>query len=554
MSMDGPAQRRGGCDWTPRLRARLMHAVLALPCLLQACALSTPPALTVDELLIVDCLLPGQVRQLGAFSTGITPRRPARIPAHECSAGGGEYALASHDPAGALKLWLPFAQAGDAAAQTQVGELYERGVGGTPDEATAAHWYQRAARQGDPRAMVDLGALFERGAGVGRDPAQAERWFRQASGLAALTPGPSVHIIEPLTVLPTRAAEAPPLLTIKPGLRQIVLRVRAESGWRSVKLDGLETRPDEQGLIRLPVAPADDGQIRNVEVVDRQGRRAELRFVLALGGAKAQEATAPGNGRSERVAARLAGRGEAHALIIANEDYASWQALDTPLRDAQALRQLLQSRYGFKVTLLSNATRRDVFAAFAALRDSLGAQDRLLVYYAGHGEVDPVTRQGYWIPVDGERRLRSQWVSVSDVTDQLGAMAARQVLVIADSCYSGTMTRAALPGVGPGLDAAAREHALDAATGVRARVALTSGGVEPVVDGGAGRHSLFARSLLDVLGALPEPTEARRVHHELLARFTWRAQALGVRQQPDYAPIRFAGHEAGDFVFVPRRR
>ena len=27
---------------------------------------------------------------------------------------------------------------------------------------------------------------------------------------------------------------------------------------------------------------------------------------------------------------------------------------------------------------------------------------------------------------------------------------------------------------------------------------------------------------------------------------------FNLRQRPDYAPIRFAGHEAGDFVFVPR--
>jgi hypothetical protein len=84
-------------------------------------------------------------------------------------------------------------------------------------------------------------------------------------------------------------------------------------------------------------------------------------------------------------------------------------------------------------------------------------------------------------------------------------------------------------------------------------VALTSGGLEPVVDGGAGRNSLFASSLLEVLDAVREPIETRRLFDALAARFSLRAQRLRVPQKPQYAPIRFAGHEAGDFVFVPRR-
>jgi uncharacterized protein len=86
----------------------------------------------------------------------------------------------------------------------------------------------------------------------------------------------------------------------------------------------------------------------------------------------------------------------------------------------------------------------------------------------------------------------------------------------------------------------------------RARVVLSSGGVEPVADGGAGANSLFARSLLDVLGAVHQPIAARRIHEELAVRFAVRAEQLKLRQRPEYAPIRYAGHEAGDFVFVPK--
>ena len=148
--------------------------------------------------------------------------------------------------------------------------------------------------------------------------------------------------------------------------------------------------------------------------------------------------------------------------------------------------------------------------------------------------------------------MRSRWISVLDVTDQLNATTARQVLVVADSCYSGTMARSAVSSVDAAVSAASRLQALRTLQRLRARVAMTSGGDEPVADGGAGRNSLFARSLLDVLAAVHEPMEAQRVFAELSARFGLRAHTLNLRQRPDYAPIRFADHEAGDFVFVPR--
>jgi hypothetical protein len=512
---------------------------------------SPPPTSNrADELLVVDCLLPGQVRQLGAFATGISPRRPAKLSVRECEQAGGEYAVASREPKAALNLWLPFAQAGDAQAQTQVGELYERGIGSAPDYGSAAHWYEKAAAQGDTRAMVNLGSLYERGAGVARDTAQAAALFRQASGLSGAPAPMSIHIVEPLTVLPTRSGAAPlPAMTLRAGTREIVLRVRAEAGLRGVAVNGRAAAVDGQGLLRVPVDAALGSLDLRVVATDQRNQRAELRFV-ALVAAPGREAP-PALAREPGTVPSFGG--EHHALIIANDDYPAWERLDTPSRDGQDLRNLLRSRYGFKVTLLQNATRRDLFTAFAQLRATLGPADKLLVYYAGHGEIDPVTQRGYWIPVDGERRNRANWVSVPDITDQINAMAARQVIVVADSCYSGTMTRVSLPGSDDAAEPAAHWKSLAALNGLRARVALTSGGVEPVVDGGAGRNSLFARTLIDVLQALPEPMPARRLHRELLARFAWRAQALGVTQQPDYAPIRFAGHEAGDFVFVPRR-
>ena len=121
-----------------------------------------------DNLLVVDCLLPGL--------------QPAKTTAQDCQLGGGEYVLHG-DRNAALRVWLPQAEKGDKIAQTYVGEIYEKGLGATPDYARAAQWYRKAVEQGYARAQVNLGFLYEKGLGVPKDPETALKWYRQASGL-----------------------------------------------------------------------------------------------------------------------------------------------------------------------------------------------------------------------------------------------------------------------------------------------------------------------------------------------------------------------------------
>src|SRR3989304_956805 len=148
-------------------------------------ALSEPPSASGDEFLVVDCLLPGQIRKLGKRTTFLTARRPIKAAAGDCEIRGGEYVSYDRsDYATALKVWLPQAQEGDATAQTYVGEIYEKGLGLQPDYVLAAQWYRKAAEKGDARAQVNLGHLYEKGLGVEKDPSKALNWYRKASGLS----------------------------------------------------------------------------------------------------------------------------------------------------------------------------------------------------------------------------------------------------------------------------------------------------------------------------------------------------------------------------------
>lgn len=139
----------------------------------------------IDDYVLVDCLLPGQIRQLGTRMTFMAPRRMVKSTKTDCGIRGGEFVLFDRsDYGGALRELLPKAQGGDPVAQTYVGEIHEKGLGlPGPDYVQAASWYLKAAQQGHGPAQVDLGSLYERGLGVPKDMAQALEWYRLASGL-----------------------------------------------------------------------------------------------------------------------------------------------------------------------------------------------------------------------------------------------------------------------------------------------------------------------------------------------------------------------------------
>ncbi len=240
----------------------------------------------------------------------------------------------------------------------------------------------------------------------------------------------------------------------------------------------------------------------------------------------------------ERTAGRELGLGRYHALVIGNENYAKIEPLRTARADAEAVATLLRNRYGYAVELLLDADRATIVSTLARYRAELTPSDNLLIYYAGHGVFDPEEDHGYWLPVDAERNDPSAWVANASVTRQLKAMEAKHVLVVADSCYSGTLMR--------GLARVGRDPGhLDRLVSRRSRTALTSGGDEPVADG-SGPHSAFAAAFLREL----EQNEVVLEAAELFQRVR-RAVELESAQRPRYAPIVSAGHEDGEFLFVP---
>jgi uncharacterized caspase-like protein len=128
----------------------------------------------------------------------------------------------------------------------------------------------------------------------------------------------------------------------------------------------------------------------------------------------------------------------------------------------------------------------------------------------------------------------------------------RQILVVADSCFAGKLTRSAMGRVDPDAEGSERQVRLRAIAQQKIRATLTSGGAKPVLDEGEAGHSIFAAALLGVLTENHDVLETERLYWTVRSRVVQAAEKMQFEQIPTYGPIHMAGHEGfGDFVFVP---
>lgn len=761
------------------------------------------PHKDVDKLMIVDCMLPGKVMRLGTGARYMSARRPIKTTGADCEIRGGEYvAYDRASYATSLKVWLPEAKSGDPKAQTYVGEMFEQGLGTTPDYETAVAWYRKAAEQGYERAQMNLGSMYERGLGVEKDEVEALNWYRKATGMgadelvsadeyaeleeeasglrealaasqaevarlrenlksslqelddsqsrldrtlldlqeirfqaerasamgsddatvAALyeeirqkeqelaanrkelseirvaydrqqmqlaeqlnaqqdneaatqalldlqrekiaslemqvrqlsqslerrqaelqqsnaelsslrqqlasrpSPGENEEVRELMGVIAQQQAELEKkahttsfleqelanqrqqLEAERQAYQQREERLLANADVLQVELQDLQDRLDQtQTLLSTYQQRLVESdrliQRQEAEILDLQSNIRQLRTStqdrnaptiqtaearlgqksVDLAGAQGQHAAlvatvnnleveldrlrsqlsqanqlAGSTTRSIGPAASLPPRpllpevefGTYYALIIGNNEYPELPSLETPVNDALAVSRVLEERYGFKTQVLINADRYTILQTLNSYKERLTDQDNFLLYYAGHGTLDEKNNRGHWLPVDASPTVPANWISNVTITEYLNTFEAKHIMVIADSCYSGTLTRQVRPALARGKPRQREIEYYQKWANVASRTALTSGGVQPVLDSGGGGHSIFASGLLKTLesnqGILPGPD----LFYEVYQRVT--SSGLNEMQQtPTFDVIDHTGDLGAPFFFVP---
>ncbi len=241
--------------------------------------------------------------------------------------------------------------------------------------------------------------------------------------------------------------------------------------------------------------------------------------------------------------------------MIGINDYEFMNPLQTAVNDAEAIRRVLTERFAFRVRYLPDPTRDEILEMLNTLRKDLTENDNLLIYYAGHGTLEKVNDRGYWLPRDAKPDDNTNWIPNYQLTDLLNIMSARHILVISDSCYSGTITRSSATALRSGRtrEQLAADYAV--MNEKRSRTALTSGGLQPVLDQGRDGHSVFASALLDALNEVDQVVDSQSLLLQIRSRVAQSAYDRDrFEQVPTYGPINFARHEFGEFLFVPKQQ
>ncbi len=130
------------------------------------------------------------------------------------------------------------------------------------------------------------------------------------------------------------------------------------------------------------------------------------------------------------------------AVIIGIQDYSNHiPPLQTPIRDATRLAQVLADEHGYETLVL---TEQVTLARLRTLLESelpnrLDKNDRLLVYFAGHGVAltDENGPAGYLIPQDANAAEPAGFLPMAEVQQALENLPCRHVLIILDCCFAG---------------------------------------------------------------------------------------------------------------------
>ena len=260
-----------------------------------------------------------------------------------------------------------------------------------------------------------------------------------------------------------------------------------------------------------------------------------------------------------------------YGVVIGIDHYGGGiPALRTAVNDARRLGDLLATDHGYDVTALldADATQASITALLkTTLPAKVGADDRVLFYFAGHG----VARDGddgpagYLLPVDAQRGDEMTYLDMPLVHDALLALECRHMLIVLDSCFSGAFRWSGTRSFEDDVSVVHQEkydrYVRDAAWQVITSAAQDQRAIDQLSSGalgsrdGDGAHSPFALALFAGLAGagdiVPHGGDGLVTANELFVyldqTLETAAIAAGKSQTPGFWSLR--KQDKGQFVF-----
>ena len=243
------------------------------------------------------------------------------------------------------------------------------------------------------------------------------------------------------------------------------------------------------------------------------------------------------------------------ALIIGINDYQNVPSLTYAKDDAISIQNLLVTQFGFRknnIQLLLNedATKDAILDAFHNITKKSKENDRVLVFYAGHGDTDKLPfggEKGYLIPVDGniENKYRT-CIPMEELYDIAQMSYAKHILYLVDACYGGlalSMKR--------GLNKETIPNYISRITRERGRQIITAGGKDQeVIEKSEWGHSALTKNLLSGLGeGFADLNEDGYITANELGEYA--KERVTIDSEGTHTPVHGRiGSDLGEFIFT----
>lgn len=224
-------------------------------------------------------------------------------------------------------------------------------------------------------------------------------------------------------------------------------------------------------------------------------------------------------------------------FTIAINEYQQLSKLKNAVKDVHDFENLLTQVYQFQsedIIHLHNedATEDNIRETFRKLINMVTEDDNIIIYFSGHGYYDDDFDQGFWVPVDAEVEKISQCISNADIISMVCRFEAHHVLLLVDSCFSGTIVE--------NMKGSVNEK-------YPSRRVFASGRKKIVSDGIQGQNSPFATALLSSL----KYNKEKELNTTILIQEVTNAvhQLTNSEQEPIEGRVPQSGDQGGEFIF-----
>jgi tetratricopeptide (TPR) repeat protein len=299
--------------------------------------------------------------------------------------------------------------------------------------------------------------------------------------------GPKIILYEPSTQRGMKIIKSCENLTVR-GI------ATDKSGVAWLKINQLEAPLDEHGNFLKDIPIQLGINTIRVEAADSLRNRAHISIDI-----EGEKYVLPPLTRVDSATRRQALYGKSFAIVIGINQYEKWPGLEFAEADANAVKNILEKTGFDDITLITDkeATQRRILTElFHRLPEKVDRNDRILFYFAGHGQTEDLPgggKKGYIIPSDAETdSYASTAVSMEQIRGLSSRIAAKHIIYVMDCCYSGLgLNRSA--GVWPGISDYLRK-----VSAMRVVQIITAGGQGEQVQERAG-HGLFTSYFLEAL-------------------------------------------------------